>query len=158
RVLLRQKQYAAAYVEFHRLALNAPGNVSFKVGLADALIGLATADNRTTDATRDIKTLHHARRVAREANALDSSDPAPLARLAMAQLILSLRDKPSLKNKALLPDMQAEQDKQSFLYHAGEALAAWNKLVALDKAGLLAPLKPEMESPAALKKAGLSES
>ncbi|HLX63939.1 MAG TPA: fused MFS/spermidine synthase [Planctomycetota bacterium] len=158
RILLAQKHFGQASDEFHHLTLVAPDNVDFKVGLADALIGMATNPERAPDVSVELLKLHHARRVSREAAFLSPDDAAAWARLAQAELILSLHDKPSLWEKSLSPEKAEELDKQSFLHHVGEALSAWDSIEKLDKAGLLTPLKREMESAEALEKAGLSAS
>lgn len=119
-LLLVVKKYGQAYDEFHDLCSTHGLNVDYRLGLADALLGLAAdPDLLKSHPEVALKKLHHARRVCREAFKLKSDEAGAAARLARVHLRLAMLD------------------ASAAAFHRAEANAAWNQVRNLDKYGLL---------------------
>lgn len=119
-LLLKVKKFGQAYDEFHDLCTTHGLNVDYRLGLADALLGMAAdPDLLKSHPEIALKKLHHARRVSREAFKLKSDEAGAAARLARVQLRL------------------ATLDAAAATFHRAEANAAWNQVKNLDKFGLI---------------------
>lgn len=123
RILLAQKKFGPAYDEYkHQCTLHAL-NTDFRLGLVDALMGIAAAPELLKSTPEiALKKLHHARRTCREALKLKLDEAGAAARLASVQLKLAALD------AAAAP------------FHRSEARAAWDEVEKLDKYGLLQKL------------------
>jgi hypothetical protein len=106
-------------------AINAK-EASLRDGLSDALTGLAAESAAHSEVAGAInvaeKNLRHARRAAHEAARVKDDDAAAWLRLAQSQLELSKLDAPSAA------------------YHKSEAKEAWQKVVELERSGILRPV------------------
>lgn len=124
RILLKEKKFQEAFNEYRYLTETHALNIEYKLGLADALMGLA-GDPEVLNSRPEmaLKKLHHARRESREAFKLKFDEAGAAVRLAAAQMRLLRLD------AAAAP------------FHRAEARAAWGQAETLDKYGLLKTLE-----------------
>ena len=123
RMLLKQKKFQEAFNEYRFLDETHALNIEYKLGLADALMGLAADPKMNSRPKAALKKLHHARRESREAFKLKFDEAGAAVRLAAAQMRL------------------LHLDAAAAPFHRAEARAAWSQVVSLDKYGLLKNLE-----------------